>query len=570
MYNLYKLVLLIAVIIQSIDFSHAECNRQQTNFGMVCKCTADSCDYLTEPPVKGAKSWIAISSSKNGLRFSETAGTFGSTDVITIEDYHEPSTNNAANSKNFIADAIMVDNKRSLGYFFGLEQGSVFNLPQQQSDSSASITVDRSVTYQKIIGFGGALTGSVSYLLNKLDPKLQDHLYKSYFHNDGIGYNILRTSIGGCDFDLEPWAYNEMPQNDAQLSNFTKLDNRDLLKIKQIRKIKSVGALEDLKIMAAAWSPPPWMKSNNDWTGYSHLKTEYYHTWAEYHMKYLQLMHNENITIWAISTGNEPLNGVIGWFFVRFMSLGWTPASQAIYLNDHLGPLLKQSQFKNVLIFGNDDQRYSYPEWYQKMNATKPDVLKYLDGFAVHWYWDEMFGPELIDQAMRSFPNKLLLNTESCVGDKPWETHGPELGSWERAEQYIRAYLQDLQHNFNGWIDWNLMLNEQGGPNYVNNNVDAPIVVNTANYSEFYKQPMFYGIGHFSKFIRPDSKRIKVSVNSLQNTVDAVGFLRPDDTIALIILNSAPIPQDITINDSVRGSCTVNVPSRSIHTMLYK
>lgn len=113
------------------------------------------------------------------------------------------------------------------------------------------------------------------------------------------------------------------------------------------------------------------------------------------------------------------------------------------------------------------------------MNSSRSNSLNYLDGLAVHWYWDDTFGPELIDKTMQLMPGKLLLNTESCVGDKPWQTHGPELGSWERGEQYIRSYLQDMQHNFNGYIDWNLILNEQGGPNYVNNFVDAPIVVNT-------------------------------------------------------------------------------------------
>ncbi|XP_075148366.1 lysosomal acid glucosylceramidase-like [Haematobia irritans] len=569
MFHLFKYIIYISVMIYFIDSSYAECNRQKTKFGFICKCTTDDCDYFKEPVIEDVSNWIIISSSKNGLRFFTTEGRFGSAGLKTIEDYMDLTTRNV-DSEKFNADAVLVDNQRSLGYLFGQGQTNVFSLLQNTEKSTSSITIDRNKTYQKIIGFGGALTGSVSFLLENMPSKLQNHIYKSYYHQDGIGFNMLRTTIGGCDFDLEPWAYNETPKDDLQLSNFTQLDERDLLKVKQIRKIKSVGQLENLKIMAAAWSPPPWMKSNSDWTGYSSLKMKYYETWAEYHMRYLERMHNENITIWAISTGNEPLNGVIGWLFVRFMSLGWTPQSQALYLNNYLGPMLKKSQFKNVLIFGNDDQRYSYPTWLEKMNETIPDSLKYLDGFAVHWYWDDIFGPELIDKTMQLFPNKFLLNTESCVGDKPWQAHGPELGSWERGEQYIRAFLQDLQHNFNGWIDWNLILNENGGPNYVNNTVDAPIVVNTKNYQEFYKQPIYYGIGHFSKFIKPDSKRVQAMVTSPQNSVDAVAFHRPDDTMVLIIFNSAPISQDITINDSVRGSTEVNVPARSIHTMLFK
>lgn len=112
------------------------------------------------------------------------------------------------------------------------------------------------------------------------------------------------------------------------------------------------------------------------------------------------------------------------------------------------------------------------------MSKTLPKSIDALDGFAVHWYWDDIFPPSLIDKTMKEYPNKLLLNTESCIGDKPWQKHGPELGSWSRAVQYIKSFMQDLQHAFNGYMDWNIVLDEQGGPSYVNNTVDSPIIVN--------------------------------------------------------------------------------------------
>ncbi|KAM7359469.1 glucocerebrosidase 1b [Cochliomyia hominivorax] len=558
-------LLIISYILQQCDSLNTDCDLVKTKYGFVCKCTEDYCDYLEEPKLDTEKNWIAITSSKSGLRFLVTKGEFDSSQSVAIKDYGETSTV-SENLKSFNIDALVVDNARSSLQIYG-RNNRHFNSLQKLRKSF--VNIDRTKTFQKIVGFGGALTGSVAYLLQNINPSLQDHVYRSYFHKDGIAYNMLRTSIGGCDFDLEPWAYNEYPKNDKHLTNFTQLDERDLLKIQQINRIKSVAQLNDLKIMAAAWSPPPWMKTNNNWTGFSSLKTDYYETWAKYHLKFLELMLSKNITIWAISTGNEPLNGVIGWLFVNFMSLGWTPRNQAIYLNDYLGPLLKKSQFKNVLIFGNDDQRYTYPAWFLKMNSSRPNSLNYLDGLAVHWYWDDIFGPQLIDTTLQLMPHKLLINTEACVGDKPWQTHGPELGSWERGEQYIRSILQDLQHNFNGWFDWNLLLNENGGPNYVNNTVDAPIIINTTNNAEFYKQPIFYVLGHFSKFITENSKRIEVKLTSPQNTIDGVGFKRSDDKIVLIIFNSAVIPQDINLNDSIRGMFTINIPPRSINTFIY-
>lgn len=174
------------------------------------------------------------------------------------------------------------------------------------------------------------------------------------------------------------------------------------------------------------------------------------------------------------------------------------------------------------------------------MRTARTNSVDYLDGLAVHWYWDEIFGPQLIDEAHAEMPNKLMLNTESCIGDKPWQTHGPELGSWGRGENYMRAYMQDLQHNINGWLDWNLVLDERGGPNYVHNYVDSAVIVNATSHAEFYKQPIFYAIGHFSKFVPEESVRIETRTNETNESLaqlNVVGFRRPDGSVALILYN---------------------------------
>lgn len=201
-------------------------------------------------------------------------------------------------------------------------------------------------------------------MFNRIDPNLKKSILESYFSKEkGLGFTFLRTSIGGCDFDLQPWAYNELPEHDASLTNFTQLDKRDLLKISIINEIKSILKTDDLKIVAAAWSPPKWMKTNNRWTGFSALKSEYYETWADYHIRFLKLMKQANAPIWAISTGNEPMDGVFLVPFVKFMSLGWLPGAQAEWVNDFLGPKLKNSSFKDVKLLTGDDQRYVLPWW---------------------------------------------------------------------------------------------------------------------------------------------------------------------------------------------------------------
>lgn len=196
--------------------------------------------------------------------------------------------------------------------------------------STITLKINRDQQYQKIIGFGGAFHGTVSYLVDLMSPALRNAFYRNYYARDeGIAYTMMRIPIGGCDFDFQPWAYNELPINDVKLNNFTQLDRRDLRRIEQIKDLKREANIGEIKLIGAAWSPPKWMKSNGEWTGFSSLRPEYYQTWAEYHLRYLRLMAEQNMTYWGISTGNEPLNGVIGWMFVHFMSLGvYSPMHQ--------------------------------------------------------------------------------------------------------------------------------------------------------------------------------------------------------------------------------------------------
>ncbi|XP_054742491.1 lysosomal acid glucosylceramidase-like isoform X1 [Anastrepha obliqua] len=539
--------------------ANSDCLPRRTEYGLVCVCTASYCDYL-ENPQPASNEAVLISSSKEGLRFAVSNLSFS----VEKTNVNTELTLNTTNEE-LHRSAVIVDSGQVFAQLL-IDAGERLT-SRFSSSSSLKLQVNRSIEYQKITGFGGAFTGSVSYLLGQLGQDLQDHIYKSFYHKDGIGFNLLRTPIGGSDFDHAPWAYNEEPRNDPKLSNFTKLDSRDEIKVQQMQRLKLVADLENLKIIAAAWSSPPWMKSNERWSGLGVLKLEYYQTWADYHLRFIELMDAKNMPIWAISTGNEPLNGVFFSHFVHFMSLGWIPQNQAVWLNDYLGPTIRKSKFKDVLIFGNDDQRYSFPVWFDKMNRSRPGVLDYLDGLAVHWYWDAIFPPSQIDLTVQRLPGKIVLNTESCIGDKPWQTHGPELGSWERGEMYALDFLHNLQHSYNGWIDWNIVLDEKGGPTYIQNTVDAPVIVNDTNHAEIYKQPIFYAIGHFSKFVPEGSVRIEAKIRSA--LVEAVAFKRPDERIALVLLNRDSVPVEVLLSDTVRGEIAIDVPANSWHTIVY-
>lgn len=531
-----KCLVVICYVASFVAISFQEstpCDRREYTTGLVCICNVTYCDYLDDPTPTNKSEFVIVSTSKAGLRFETTTGVLNASESISVLNYNQST------------DAEGVG---------------------RAAARKVSLVVDREQRLQNITGFGGSFTGSVSYILDKLPQELQDQLYKSFYSSSGIGFNLMRTPIGGCDFDLEAWAYNELPENDTALSNFTKLDPREEKRIEQIKRLKLVSNVENLRIKAAAWSSPPWMKTNNAWTGWSRLRPEYYQTWADYHLRWLELWEESGLPIWAVSTGNEPSNGVIFMSFAKFMSLGWTPRKQGIWLYENFGPTIR-SKYKDMLIFGNDDQRYSFPFWFKLMNSSRPNSIDYLDGLTVHFYWDEILRPTFIDIAHRAMPDKIMLVTESCIGDKPWQKAAPILGSWKRAEKYARAFLQDFQHNFNGWIDWNIVLDEEGGPNYVKNFVDAPVIANMTNLVEVYKQPIFYIMGHFSKFVPEGSVRIAAEATNVN--VDTVAFLRPDGSVAIIVFNSGYASVEVNISDKNSGSIKFQIPPKSIHTVVY-
>lgn len=406
---------------------------------------------------ESASEILVYSTSENGLRFKESKAQFVTR--LNITDDHQTSF--SSNLSQRIGE-----------YFF----------PKNK------IHINRTQTYQKIVGFGNALTGSVSHNL-KLVPKLQNHIFKSYFSTQtGIGLNIIRTSIGGCDFDLEPWAYNELPENDVSLSNFTKLDPRDEEKVAFVKSLMQTSNNFDIKLIGSAWSPPKWMKSNNDWTGFSSLKDEYYQTWADYHLKYLELMHLNGLDFWAITTGNEPLNGVTAFLFIKFMSLGWIPKTQGKWVADYLGPSMRESKFaSNVKIISGDDQRFTFSWWFDNMYEAHPKSKDFIDGHGVHWYWDKYVNANKLSQVHEKYPDKMIIATEACSGDKPWEEHKPVIGYWPRGEDYVLDIIEDLNNYVNAWIDWNMILDEEGGPNYANNFVDTAVVINATSESKFMK-----------------------------------------------------------------------------------
>jgi glucosylceramidase len=500
--------------------SSKPCHLKSFKTGLACYCNESYCDTLEFdlPKVKGEV--LIISTSESGLRFHETRSHFHNQNLTTIPHgpYHMSSYEN--NEEDEVAKVV----DTFTHFIAGMPLKSIVN-----------VDINREKKHQKIVGFGGAMTGAVSYNLKKLDSdKLRAHVYRSYYSKKyGNGYNMMRYTIGGCDFDFEAWAYQEAPEHDPYLANFTTLDDRDYQKLEQIATLKKVADNHDIKFVGSAWSPPKWMKTNGDWTGFGFLRDEYYQTWADYHVKFLELMHAANNSFWAITTGNEPENGVLLPLQVKFMSLGWLPKEQGKWLAENLGPAIRKNPLtKDIKILTDDDNRLTLFHWLEHMHEGNSDMDDFMDGIAYHWYSDRSISALVLDRVHEKYPEKIMISTEACAGWSPLEVRKPLLGYWPRGEEYILDIMNDLNHHSNGWIDWNLLLDDQGGPNYVENYVDAPIVVKS---NEFYKQPTFYAMGHFSRFVPADS--IRIQGKSSHNLIKSVAFHRPDGYIAVILYN---------------------------------
>ncbi|XP_046999707.1 lysosomal acid glucosylceramidase-like isoform X2 [Schistocerca americana] len=477
---------------------------------IVCVCNATYCDTIDKPAPVPSGQYLLYTSNEDGLRFNKSTGSFTST--------------------------------RNIFRF--------------------KLTVDPTTTYQTIHGFGTAFTDSAGVNVASLSNGSQINLMRSYFSTSGIELNMGRVPIGGCDFSTHAYSYDDY-ENDTSLSHFNLTDEDYNIKIPLIKWAQAIRG-QNLKLVGAAWSPPKWMKTNNDFVGFSLLKDEYFQEWADYHIKFLDAYKNMGLEFWAVSTGNEPSNGIIP--INRFNSLGWTPKKQRKWIAENFGPALRASQHSSIKLLVLDDQRFLLP-WMVNLLMEDEKVQNYVDGVAVHWYWDTFLPASLLSQTHNKYPSKFIIATEASIGDKPWDITKVVLGEWSRGEQYMADIIQDLTHWVTGWIDWNLALNPEGGPNWVNNYVDSAVIVN-ATSDEFYKQPMFYAMGHFSKFVPEGSVRISIEPND-KSGLKSVAFRTPDNATVIVMYNEKNSDTKIQLVDPNRGNIDLTIPKRSFNSLLY-
>lgn len=487
----------------------------------VCVCSAEQCDLLGKIAKQETGVAGVYESGKDGSRFLATTIEFSPVDI------------------NFTA------------------------LPRTRS----IIRLQPNVTYQQIMGFGGSFTDAAGSNILRLEEPLRSKLLESYFSEEGLNYNMGRVPIASCDFSARVYSYADR-SDDFDLANFS-LSLEDIgLKIPLLQIVQKLNKTDPLWLLASPWSAPAWMKTNKDMSGRGTLMGKpngtYYKTWAQYFVKFLDAYKEHNVSFWGITAQNEPTSGFVP--FYPFQTMGFTAASQRDFIKFDLGPALKRAGYgpDKLMLLILDDQRVFLPYWADVVLAD-PDAAKYVSGVAFHWYWNHIRGPQVLTQTHEKHPGKFLLATEACEGASSLSKNRVLLGSWKRAASYAFDIIQDLRHWTTGWIDWNLALDTMGGPNWAHNYVDAPVIVN-ASAGEFYHQPMYYALAHFSKFLPRGSTRI--ASNTLRQ-LDTVAFLRPDNAVVLVILNRRSVVRTYTLVDEQLGSLNYSIPGNSIQTYIW-
>ncbi len=414
------------------------------------------------------------------------------------------------------------------------------------------ILVDTSVSYQTIEGYGAALTGSSAYLINrKLNSVDRQNLLKDLFsHETGIGISYLRLTMGASDFSLSDYTYNDLGngETDFTLAKFSlNRDAEDVVPVlKEIVKINP-----QIGLMATPWSPPAWMKTNNDLKG-GKLKPSCYTVYANYFVKYIQAMKEQGINIASVTPQNEPL-----YFTATYPCMEMQANEQASFIKSALGPAFETSGIKTKIItYDHNWDNTSYP--IAVLNDA--EAAKYISGNAFHAYAGDVSAMSIVHAA---HPEKDVYFTEISGGS--WASNFSDNLVWNMQNIFIGTALNWSKTA----LLWNLALDQQYGPkNNGCSNCRGVITINNSNGS-IVKNEEYYCIAHLSKFVKPNAVRIKVQLPASLTNTNAVAFQNADGSKVLVALNSGNESKTFTTSQGNKHFAHT-LPPKSVSTLIWK
>lgn len=421
------------------------------------------------------------------------------------------------------------------------------------TEKESSIFVNPHRQFQELLGIGGAITDSSAETFAKLPKRAQRALLTVYYDpQKGIGYTLARTTIHSSDFSSGSYTY--IKEGDAALKSFS-VKHDAKYRIPMLRQaIAAAGG--KLTTFASPWSAPAFMKDSNNMLKGGKLLAEYAQAWASYYTRFIAAYEKSGIPIWGISLQNEPM-AVQTWESMLFSA-----EEERDFLKNHLGPTMASAGYGDRKIIVWDHNRDMMVHRAHVI-FDDPEAAKYAWGMGFHWYetWAG-FAPmvENVAAVAQAYPDKHLLLTEAAV-----EKFDPaKLQYWPNGERYGTAIINDLNHGAVGWTDWNILLDQNGGPNHVGNYCFAPVHADTRTGEVIYT-PSYWYIGHFSKFIRPGARR--VSAASSRSNLATTAFLNTDGSLAMVVMNAS----DVAIRYNLyvgKASSALEIPAHAIQTMV--
>jgi glucosylceramidase len=492
-----------------------------------------------------------------------------------------------------------------------------------------TVLVNPDIIKQTMLGVGSSFTESSAFVLAHLDPDARAEVMQRIYGEQGANFSLTRTPIGSTDFSvIGRYSYAEVA-GDRSLEHFSIAPDEDgfpmaeypgirdekfdlLPMIKQAMAIKKKQDDSDLRIVASAWTAPPWMKDIEDWyvpgtpendyqgTGGT-LKPEYVQTYADYLVRYLDAYRAEGVNIWGLTPVNEPHGNSGNWESMHF-----TPETQNEFIQQNLGPALRSGGFGEVKLLVYDQNRDHLEHWTDVILGD-PETAAYVHGTAVHWYSSTYkVYEDVLDRVHDKFPGFAIIHTEGTIDDlgktAPGGVADPERFKesgwfdndsfwWNRnatdwaytaewapdvedhpiyvpVHRYARDIIVGFNHWMEGWIDWNVVLDKNGGPNHVGNFCGAPIMIDTDSGKVYYT-PIYYVLAQLSRTIRPGDKAVQVDKELVGLDADALhasATINDDALLSVQLLNTTKEPIQYALRIGARYAA-VEIPANAVQTV---
>ena len=388
--------------------------------------------------------------------------------------------------------------------------------------------------YEQFEGFGGAVTEAAGYIYSQMNEKQRRELIHHYFSPEEMNYRLVRVHLDSCDFCLGQYeAMSDPSDTDLSSFSFARTEQYIIPMLKAAREERK----GDLHLMLSPWSPPRFMKSNGLREAGGRLKPEYRAFWAKYLCRYIQEFIKRGFHVQRISIQNEA-NAVQTWD-----SCLYTAEEEKVFLRDYLCPEMAAQKLDDIEVFIWDHNKERLFE--RVRDTVDPSTSALVAGAAFHWYSGDHF--EQMDLVKKLYPKMKLIMSESCLEYRFFNESNIE----PSIRKLCHEIISDLRHGMQAMYDWNLVLDERGGPNYVGNYAHAAYLYDTGSQTLLPQKTLqyYYQLSHY---IEPGSTRLQTTCFS--DLLESVAYRTPGGRLVLVLFNRSENPMPVTVRIREKGA----------------